>query len=223
MQLNAAIIILAAMFFQVDVKTSKTPDKMRLQLQEALLRVDRHFNVPISAELLAPTPRDVIVVFSEGKTVEQELDDIKSQCPFYTWSKVNGVYLFQHRLIKDASSNPFNQRLTSYQIPPNLGLFRLTFPTAVISASKHEVIKGYALSGSAEGATSISLKKEVVSNDTARDILLRVGGQVDQFFSLLILSNQDVANAKPTEDSFLGWEIVGGQAVSSYQLHYSLK
>ena len=110
-----------------------------------------------------------------------------------------------------------NQVLQDYQVPGNLGIFRLSLPNEVGKAEQGIHGYGFVWNGPKLPASiSPPLKNEVLHDQTAREILLHVAGEVGNLYSVLVLPSAHPAAQMQKNNSFQVWDIAGGPGLSKY-------
>ena len=186
-------------------------------LPQALLLVDQTFHVSVLGEIVDPIPSNISMKFVPGASAYAALKGIVAQCPGYVLvKKEEGFIVAQKDLFVDRT-NPMNEVLRDYLVPSNLRTFRLSFPNAVVNAQHGIYGFGGVFSGpELPDSLSPSLKEEQLHNQTAREVLLRVAGEVGNLFSILILPSPHPVKQMLRNDSFQAWEIAGGPGVASY-------
>jgi hypothetical protein len=186
-------------------------------LPQALLLVAQTFHVSVLGEIVDPIPSGISIKFSRADTAPAVLATLVAQCPGYVLFSRNEAFIVAQKDLFDDLNNPMNQVLRDYQIPSNLGRFRLSLPNEVSKAEQG--IQGYGelLNGpTLPKSISPSLKTEVLHDQTAREILLHVAGEVGNLYSVLVLPSAHPAKQMQKNTSFQVWDIAGGPGLSKY-------
>ena len=191
-------------------------------LPQALLFVDQTFHVSVLGELVDPIPINVSVQVGPKSTAHVVLEEIVAQCPGYVVLPQAGVFIVAQKQVLRDSANPMNQILKDYQVPGNLNLFKLSFPSAVAASEEGVSGIGGMINGfSAPGGVSVPLRVERLRNLTAREILTYVAKEVGNLYSVLVLPCVHPEKEKHEHATFRAWEIVGGGAVAQYNSQLS--
>lgn len=185
-------------------------------LPQALLLVDQTFHVSVLGEIVDPVP-NISFKVGPGTTPNEALKEIVAQCPGYVLVRKHEAFIVAQNELFEDQANPMNQVLRDYLVPNNLRMFRLDFPNEIVKAQQgiHERGGVYSGPGLPE-SLSPSLKKELIHNQTAREILLHVAGEVGNLFSILILPSPHPVKQMLRNTSFLAWEIAGGPGLATY-------
>ena len=187
-------------------------------LPQALLLVDQTFRVPVLAEMVDPIPSNLSVTIRPSRKVSAVLSTIVAQCPGYILvTEKEGFIVAQKDLFNDPT-NPMNEMVRDFMVPSNLRDFRLYFSTAVGNAQQGIQGIGGVLSGPALPADlSVPLKNEMLHNQTAREILLHVAGEVGSFFSAFVLPSAHPHQQMADHTSLQAWELAGGPGIIAYR------
>lgn len=186
-------------------------------LPQALLLVDQAFNVSVLGEIVDPIPSKISVKLGHGITAYVALKEIVAQCPGYELIRKDEAFIVAQRELFEDGTNPMNEVLRDYLVPNNLRMFRLGFPNEVAKARQGIHGPGGVFSGP-ELPESLSppLKEELMHNQTAREVLLHVAGEVGNLFSILVLPSAHPANQVLRNTSFQDWDLAGGPGVATY-------
>jgi hypothetical protein len=211
-----AIIVGSAACSCQQVETAAPP--FQGNLPQALLFVDRTFHVSVLGEIVEPVPSHITLRIDVKATAATTLASIAAQCPGYMWRMTGSSFIIAQTQLYRDSANPMNQVLPHYEIPGDLDTFRLSFPSAVSAAAEHVSGTGGLLNGLSvpDHGPPISLQREQLQDQTARQILLRIADQVHNLYSILILPSPHPIKQERENATFLAWDIVGGPEVSKY-------
>lgn len=168
-------------------------------------------------ELSNPVPRILDVRLDKVSDPADAITEIVAKAPGYEWSRHGNAFLVVQKKLYKAPGNPMNQKIGAFQVPGDLSLFKLRFPSAVVNAQSHlsgEAIEGFGL----PSQLSPPLKEETLKDMTARDILIKIANEVGNLYSDIILPSPD-PSLKKRKPMFLAWDIAGGPGLSKYTVH----
>jgi len=187
-------------------------------LPQALLLVGQTFHVPVLAEMVDPLPSDLSITLSPSSKASAVLAALVVQCPGYiVVREKDGFIVVQKDLFGDPA-NPMNEVVRDFAVPNNLGDFRLYFSASVGNAEQGIQGIGGVLSGPVlhEGV-SVPLKVETLHNQTAREILLHVAGEVGNLFSAFVVPSAHPHEQMVNHTSLQAWELAGGPGIMTYR------
>ena len=186
-------------------------------LSQALLLVDQTFHVPVLGEIVDPIPSNISLNLSSANTAPAALKTIVAQCPGYLLVRTDRAFVVAQKELFEDPANPMNEVLRDFEMPNDLGLFKLRFPNDVAKAHQGMHGFGYILNGAGLPQNlSPLLKEEVLHSETAREILLHVANEVGNLFSILILPSSHPIEQMLTNTWFRAWEIAGGPGMTTY-------
>jgi len=133
------------------------------------------------------------------------------------WLEKGGAFVVAQKELFEDQANPMNEVLRDFEMPNDLGLFKLRFPNDVAKAHQGMHGFGYILNGAGLPQNlSPRLREEVLHSQTAREILLHVAAEVGNLYSILVLPSPHPVKQMLRNTSFQAWEIAGGPGLATY-------
>lgn len=189
------------------------------RLNDWLITVAKTNRIAVQAEIALPMPE---VSFSTSDLKNESLlsKALLKQLPDYVVRWQGGILFVANRTLMRSTRNPMNAILTTFSIPPTLDELSHSLPNRAKKALTGDKAEGGLMNGLGTPGTGPSLKPEVLTNTSIRNVIARAASELKPFVSIIVVpSSFRTAKAIPEDSFWQDWEILADERLDSYRSH----